>query len=300
MRNFLLLLGVFVGLLLSVSGEVSAAKIPESGEIGEIMYYFAGNNEMGGDEYRIEQAGKQEDSVWDYIVELFDVFPLFSGMILFLGGLFFLGISSLFFWLMSRRYWPKGCSTEAALKVLYDRSSGKVVTFVVLGIFIITWPAMIFFVLWYFLYQRWKIKHQSRICPVCHEAGLVREQNEDVSYYFSEKQKVESRLHSVGHVLYRCQCCNHKFIYTYGLRSPHRECPKCHGITQKRISEWNIVKPATSSLVGECEAEYQCQYCGEKSIWDNLIPRGGFRKGLDVDKYTEWLADISTLTEIQR
>lgn len=296
--SFLVFCVFCAALVLPGTDKAVAGRILSNRTGGDGVYFvLTDDSGEGGEEYIADDTGAEE-SIWPYLAILFE-FPVIIGTVFLL--LFEAGMTVLIFWELSRAFYLKDKSTEAALAVLNGQSVWKRYVFLLSLLAIFSWPALLLFIFWYYFYQKRKLVRQSRICPGCRKPGLFPDNYEDVAYYFSGKQELERELGSVEHSLYRCRECNEKFIYTHGRQKDYRICPGCQGVTQKRTEDWKVIQLSTFADEGKCEAEHECGYCGKKVILEDWLPRMRLRKGrLIGDEYDRNRDYISMLSEIQR
>lgn len=135
------------------------------------------------------------------------------------------------------------------------------------------WPSFFFCFLWYWLWRRWHLIRQSRVCPTCGKSTLYRLPGKEEVLRLSDAQNLENKLHSAVHRIYRCRHCAGELEFHRTLASSYCKCEKCDTCAQKRVGAWQTVKSATYSSEGLQKADYRCLACGEKMIVKRKIER---------------------------
>lgn len=124
---------------------------------------------------------------------------------------------------------------------------------------------------WYF-YKKYKEVMKTAddhcFCPVCgSEMKLADDQK------LNDIQRKETELRSMVYKRYLCGSGHEFFISDNGIRaSKYTTCNACGGKT-KVLKSTRTIRPATTLSTGLEERSYHCEYCGENTTVEQVIPK---------------------------
>lgn len=176
-------------------------------------------------------------------------------------------------WLLSRKYRPEDLTPQSAIEILLLRKQLSLVGFLKAVWLVPLWPALLLFILWYFGFQRQRIRLKAHTCPRCDAFTLEEESNEVVNAYLSPAEMIEKRIGSVLYKRYRCASCGEELVYKLELAKGYERCPDCQHLTLKPTKKEQTLKDASYTAPGLSEREHQCLSCGAAYAVQTELPK---------------------------
>lgn len=172
---------------------------------------------------------------------------------------------------------PESDSTQAAITVLATKKPLGIKTLLGVIWLVPVWPALLGIALWYWGWQRKRLKLKSRTCPHCGRTCLKPvpvEETEKHQDLLSDSELMESNLKTAYIRIFRCTACGRTVKVRIPLeRAGYECCPDCRNMTLHKEEEFRTVKNATTSSEGLMEASHRCLHCGARYIVGYRIPK---------------------------
>jgi uncharacterized protein len=126
---------------------------------------------------------------------------------------------------------------------------------------------------YYFTLITWakKYRNKPRYCKNCHStAEKLSEQTEDT--VLNTGQQTEERIGSVDYDVWKCVKCGAIETLQYiNPKTKYQPCSNCSFISNYLVGK-RTLKSATYQQEGRGENEFNCLYCGKKTIVPFVIP----------------------------
>lgn len=174
------------------------------------------------------------------------------------------------------RLLPKDTSANAALTALATYKKISLGSLLKLIWLIPLWPALLAFVVYYWIVLRVQIVRHSHTCMHCGDETLQLIPLEEVSQttqILTPSDLAELKLTTAYIRVYKCTSCGEMLKVRIELERGYKRCSCCHAITLARMEEDRTIKESTFTSDGFKEAEHQCQNCGSRYIVSHVIPR---------------------------
>lgn len=172
---------------------------------------------------------------------------------------------------------PKNDSTEATIAMLAIKKPLTVKALLGVIWLVPVWPAILGMALWYWGYQRNRLKKKSRTCPSCNRECLKQLSMDAMTGQadvLTEQERMEMGLKTAYIRIYRCYACGKHVKVRIPLEKDGYECcPDCKSISLHKEEKFKTVKSATTSSEGLMEARHRCLCCGAEYVVGYRIPQ---------------------------
>jgi len=154
----------------------------------------------------------------------------------------------------------------------YDKYRNIVGYKVPVIIFTVLFPALMIFVLLFFLWKKKSLRNGKHKCDKC-GASMSKLSEEDDDFHLTEAERIEERIQSVDYDVWVCSGCSNKKIYKFdSAYSKYRKCPQCKAKTFALSSD-RVLRTPTPLYEGSGQREYFCQHCQYKLVEPYTLPR---------------------------